>query len=221
MYYETAANDHGLPHDPFLSCVVPRPIGWVTTCDREGRTNLAPFSFFNGVGTCPPQVMFSTVGTHADGGPKDSCANAETTGEFVINMATWALREEMNLTSAYVAHGVDEASLAGLDMAPSRLVAPPRVKRSPIHLECRYSMSVRLPATDPEAVATVVFGTVVCVHIQDDVLTEGRVDVTKIRPIARLGYMEYATIEQTFAMERPTVGERPGHHLNRELMNRT
>ena len=131
MYYETAANDHGLPHDPFLSCVVPRAIGWVTTCDREGRTNLAPFSFFNGVGTCPPQVMFSTVGAHADGGLKDSCANAETTGEFVINMATWALREEMNLTSAYVDRGVDEAELAGLDMAPSRLVAPRRVKRSP------------------------------------------------------------------------------------------
>ncbi len=221
MFYETSTNDHGLPHDPFLSCVVPRPIGWVTTCDRDGRTNLAPFSFFNGVGTCPPQVMFSTVGTHADGGLKDSCTNAAETGEFVINMATWKLREEMNLTSAYMARGIDEAGLAELEMTPSRLVTPLRVKRSPIHLECRYLMSVRLPATDPEATPIVVFGTVVGVHIGDDVLTEGRVNVTKIRPIARLGYMEYATIEQTFTMERPVIGERPGHHLNRELMGRT
>lgn len=218
MYYETSGNDHGLPHDPFLSCIVPRPIGWVTTCDGAGRTNLAPFSFFNGVGTRPPQVMFSTVGAHADGGFKDSCANAELSGEFVINMATWNLREEMNLTSAYMSRGVDEAALAELEMTPSRLVTPLRVKRSPIHLECRYTMSVRLPSTDPEAVAVVVFGTVVGVHIQDDVLIEGRVDISKIRPIARLGYMEYAAIEQTFTMERPNIGECFGHHLNQELI---
>ena len=220
MFYETSANDHGLPHDPFLSCIVPRPIGWVTTRDSAGRTNLAPFSFFNGVGTRPPQVMFCTVGTHADRGLKDSCRNAETTGEFVINMATWNLREEMNLTSAYLSRGVDEADLAGLEMAPSHLVAPPRVKRSPIHLECRYLMSVRLPATDPEAATVVVFGTVVGVHIKDEVLIDGRVDINGIRPIARLGYMDYAVVDDTFAMERPGVGERPGHHLNQELVGR-
>ena len=220
MFYETSANDHGLPHDPFLSCIVPRPIGWVTTRDSAGRTNLAPFSFFNGVGTRPPQVMFCTVGTHADGGLKDSCHNAETTGEFVINMATWNLREEMNLTSAYLSRGVDETDLAGLEMAPSHLVAPPRVKRSPIHLECRYLMSVRLPATDPEAATVVVFGTVVGVHIEDEVLIDGRVDINGIRPIARLGYMDYAVVDDTFAMERPGVGERPGHHLNQELVER-
>jgi len=214
MEYDATTNQHGLPHDPFLSCIVPRPIGWITSQDRNGTVNLAPFSFFNGVGVSPPQVMFCTIGEHADGGPKDSVKNVEETGEFVVNVVSWELREQMNLTSAYVERGVNEAELARLEMESSRWVKPPRVKASPIHLECRYLMTLRLPWTNPAASSAVVIGTVVGVHIKDEVLKDGLVDITKVRPVARLGYMEYAVIAEAFTMRRPTIGG-TGFHLNR------
>ena len=168
---------HGLRHNPFNAIVVPRPIGWISTVDTTGNANLAPYSFFNAVAYTPPQVIFSATGNHAtDGGFKDSVANVEATGEFVVNLATWDLREAMNRSAAPAPHGVDEFELAGVTKAPSRLVRAPRVKESPVHLECRHVQSVRLPSADPAAPNILVIGEVVGIHIDESVLVDGLVD---------------------------------------------
>jgi flavin reductase (DIM6/NTAB) family NADH-FMN oxidoreductase RutF len=204
MFYEPK-NGHGLPHDPFISCVIPRPIGWISTVDRNGQVNLAPYSLFNIVRYDPPAVMFCANGPHKDGGIKDSAANARETGEFVYNMATWELREEVNLTSASVDRGVDEMTLAGLQTAPSILVKPPRVARSPIHFECRTSLCVELPRAPGGPSNTIIFGDVVGIHIADHALNEGLIDVVRIRPLARLGYQDFTSVQESFMMPPPNA----------------
>ncbi len=208
MYYETGSNDHGLTYNPLKACVAPRPIGWLTTIDSNGRVNLAPFSFFNLLSYDPPFVMFS-AGTHeADGGKKDSVANVEATGEFVYNMATWDQRDQMNQSAMLVDRDVDELAATGLEPLPSRLVRPPRVKGSPVHFECRLHQVVTLPGRTPRLEHHVVIGRVVAVHIDDTVLTDGRVDLLKVRPIARLGYKDYCAVESIFQMEKRTPEDR-------------
>jgi flavin reductase (DIM6/NTAB) family NADH-FMN oxidoreductase RutF len=203
VYYEPDKNDHGLRYNPLKACVVPRPIGWITTMSAAGIVNLAPFSFFNVLSYDPPFVMFS-AGTHEeDAGKKDSVLNAEATGEFVYNMATWTQRDQMNQTALIVEHNIDEMAAAGLDPLPSRLVRPPRVKDSPVHFECRLHQIVVLPGHKPSSEHHVVIGRVVAVHIDDAALTDdGRVDVLKMRPIARLGYKDYTSVESIFQMEK-------------------
>ena len=142
MFYDAVANSHGLAMDPFKALVAPRPIGWISTLGKNGVVNLAPYSFFNAVSEDPHFVMF------ASGGRKDSQRNAEETGEFVCSLATYDLREAMNRTSAAVGPEVDEMRLAGLTPAPSRLVAPPRVKELPVAFECRYWRTIELPGRD-------------------------------------------------------------------------
>ena len=203
MYYETARNDHGLRYNPLKACVVPRPIGWLTTISAAGIVNLAPFSFFNLLSYDPPFVMFSS-GTHeADGDRKDSVVNVEETGEFVYNMATWAQRDQMNQTATIVERGVDEMAAARLESLPSRIVRPPRVKGSPVHFECRLHQVIKLPGNKPASEHHLVIGRVLAVHIDDAALTaDGRVDILKLRPIARLGYKDYTTIDSVFQMEK-------------------
>lgn len=206
MFYRTDQH-HGLPHDPLKSCMVPRPIGWLTTLDGEGRVNLAPFSFFNGIASEPPLVIVGVNGAPAPAGMKDSLANCRATGEFVANMATWDLREAMNLTSADVPADVDEMALAGLTPAPSVLVKPPRVAESPIHLECKVHDILDMPCTAPGSRNTLIIGHVVGVDIDDAVLTDGLIDIARVRPIARLGYMDYTVVESVFTMRRPSAGQ--------------
>ncbi len=203
MFYEPRLQNSGLAVDPLKALVVPRPIGWISSVDLEGRVNLAPFSFFNMVADSPPIVMFAPSGLKPDGSPKDSLRNVEAVGAFVVNLATWDLREQMNATSARLPAGVNEAEVAGLEMVPSTIVAPPRVKASPVALECRYLQSVVLPSLDPAEPNTVLFGDVVGVHVADHLIENGRVDITKARPIARMGYSLYTVVEQTFRMTRP------------------
>lgn len=201
MFYEPDKDDHGLPFNPYKSIVVPRPIGWISTIDRDDVVNLAPYSQFNNLGYDPPYVMFSGNAFPGTGSRKDSVRNATDSGEFVVNMATYELREAVNITSQFVARGVDEAALAGLEMIPSRLVKPPRVAASPVHLECRFHASLVLPGNAFDQVHHVVIGRVVGVHIRDDVLTpEGKLDVLKVRPLARLGYFDYTTVDSLFTM---------------------
>lgn len=207
MFYEPAKRNHGLPRDPFKACVVPRPIGWVTTQDRQGRVNLAPFSFFNAVAGDPPMVCWAPGGLKGDGSVKDSLAFAREGGEFTCNLATWDLREQMNLTSAGLAVGENEAAHAGLTLVPAVLVKPPRVKESPIHLECRVWQILDLPSDRNGEPNNLVIGTVVGVHIDEAVLTDGFVDLKKARPIARLGYKDYTVVETIFAMDRPPGGD--------------
>jgi flavin reductase (DIM6/NTAB) family NADH-FMN oxidoreductase RutF len=198
MFYEPDKNDHGLPYNPFKSICVPRPIAWVSSLSLDGVLNLAPFSQFQNLAYDPPYVMFAPQSR------TDTTRNIHQTGEFVINMATYALREQVNLTSSVVPPEVNEAALAGLEMIPSRLVRPPRVKLSPVQLECRLHTSLTLPQRLPDSCQDVIIGRVVGVHIADDALTpDGRIDVVKIRPLARLGYLDYTSIESSFTMPPP------------------
>jgi len=189
----------GLPWDPFKAIVAPRPIGWVTTLDRDGIVNLAPYSYFNAVGDKPDVVMFASTGR------KDSQRNAEATGEFVCNLATWDTHQEMNLTSAMVE--TSEPELAGLEMTPSRLVRPPRVAAAPAALECVYLDTYAIRTRDGgEHVSHVVFGEVVGIYVDDRYVTEeGRLDTAAMRPVARMGYDEYTVVERAFRMARPDV----------------
>ncbi len=199
MYYDPRHKPIPLPHDPLTALVVPRPIGWISTLGRNGIVNLAPYSFFNAVASIPPFVMFSSAGI------KHSQLNAEQTGEFVASLATYELREELNITSAMVGAEVSEPELARLEMAPSIAVKPPRVKRSPTALECRYVKTVELPGPDGKPHNfSIVIGEVVGIYIDDSVIVNGMVDLSRVRPIARLGYLDqYTVVDTIFKMTRP------------------
>jgi len=201
MFYRTD-QPHGLPHNPFKSCVVPRPIGWISSLSAEGAVNLAPYSYFNAICGEPPMVMFSSGGRQPHG-PKDSLTNAEATGEFVCNMATWDLRQPMNETSAAHPSEMNEFDAAGLETEPSEMVKPPRVLAAPIHLECVLHQIVELPCETEGERNAMCIGRVVGIHIRDEVLKDGMVDTEKIRPLARLGYQDYTSVQQVVEMVRP------------------
>ncbi len=198
MFYETDKNDHGLPHNPFKAIIAPRPIGWISSLDKDGRPNLAPYSFFNAIGDRPPMVVFSSTGY------KDSVANIDATGEFVCNMASWDLKDAMNTSSAGVPSETNEFELAGLETAQSRLVKAPRVAKAVTALECRHIQTQHLKDLDGNATDNyLVIGQVVGIHIDDSVIVDGKVDVTRYKPLSRLGYMDYAVISEVFEMGRP------------------
>lgn len=195
VFYEPDSRDRELlPHDPFKAFVAPRPIGWVSTMSASGAVNLAPYSYFNAVCDRPPMVMFSSSG------PKDSVTFAHEGGEFVWNMATWDLREQMNLSSETLPRGENEFEHAGLEMAPCRLVSPPRVAAAPVSFECKVTHVVNLEAGSH----IVTFGEVVGVHVAEDAIVDGKVDITRLKPIARCGYRgDYAVVDSLFEMIRP------------------
>jgi flavin reductase (DIM6/NTAB) family NADH-FMN oxidoreductase RutF len=203
MFYEPDKRNHGLRHDPFKNLVVPRPIGWISTLDENGVANLAPYSFFNAVASDPPIVIFGAGMRPRVPEVKDSQRNIEITSEFVVNLATYALREQMNQSSAPLPAGVSEFAAAGLETAPSTLVRPPRVKASPVHLECKYLKTVEVPCNDPTRGNYVIFGRVVGIHIDDSLIADGLVDIARARPIARLGYMDYTAVDMVFSLIRP------------------
>ena len=205
MFYKTS-EPHGLPHNPFKSCVAPRPIAWVSSIHTDGTINLAPFSFFNAIASDPPMVMISFNGYHDHGGEKDTLANIKSSGEFVVNMVPLALKDVMNITTAPVGHEVDELALAGLTTDESVLVKPPRVKEAPIHLECSLHQEIKLPCTLENSINSMIIGNVLGVHIDDEVLVDGMVDLSKIKPLARLGYLQYSAVENPFDMIRPQEG---------------
>jgi flavin reductase (DIM6/NTAB) family NADH-FMN oxidoreductase RutF len=196
-FYEPK-DGHQLPHDPFKAIVAPRPIGWISTVDAQGRPNLAPYSFFNAFCENPPVVGFSSSGR------KDSQSNAEETGEFV-NLATRRQAKAMNRTSAALPHGVNEFEVADLRAAPSRLVRPPRVADAPAALECR--LLLLLPITDLDGKPTpntLILGQVVGVHIDPAFLKNGLFDIVAAGTIARCGYRgDYAEVTRVFEMLRP------------------
>ena len=178
-----------MARDPLNAVVVPRPIGWISTLDAAGCVNLAPYSFFNVVACRPPQVMFAATTRHAHGGLKDSIANAQETGEFVVNLATWSLREQMNVSAVPALSDVDEFAYAGLRKAPAAVVKPPRVAESPVQLECVYTRTVALESDEAEGANTVVFGRVVGVHIDDRFIVDGAVDTLALAPIEAIALL--------------------------------
>jgi flavin reductase (DIM6/NTAB) family NADH-FMN oxidoreductase RutF len=198
-YFYEQASGHGLPHDPLKAIVAPRPIGWISTVDGEGRVNLAPYSFFNMVSDSPPMVMFSSNGW------KDSVQNVRETGEFVANLAGFALAEAMNTTSAPVPHEVDEMELAGLAKAHCRLVRPPRVAAAAAALECRSISITHLRGLDGAPSSNfMVVGQIVAVHINPAFLKDGRFDTAAAAPLGRCGYRgDYAVTDRLFEMIRP------------------
>lgn len=197
-FYEPAKG-HQLPHDPFKAIVAPRPIGWISTIDAEGRVNLAPYSFFNAVCERPPMVMFSSSGL------KDSASNIRATGEFVCNLVTRRLAERMNQTSASLPHGFNEFEFAGLPAAPCRMVKPPRVAEAPAALECRLVQMIQLDDLDgAHTDQYLTIGQVVGVHIDRAYLKNGLFDLLATRPIQRAGYIaDYTEATTGFQMPRP------------------
>ena len=197
MFYD-ARTKAPLKHDPVKALVAPRPIGWISTLSRKGVANLAPYSFFNLVASGPSIVAFSSAGR------KDSQTNAEQTGEFVCNIASFDQREAVNSSAATLPPEVDEFALTGLGTLPSQLIKPPRVKGAPAHLECVYLQTVPLFSKDGVRNGfDLVLGEVVGVHIDDQFVKEGLVDTAAMRLIARLGYLDYSVTDEVFTLRRP------------------
>ena len=198
MFYEPSKG-HGLPHDPFKAIVAPRPIGWISSLGRDGSVNLAPYSFFNALSSHPHLVMFSSEGE------KDSVTFARETGEFVANLVSRDLAEKMNMTGIDAPRGVSEFGYAGLTPEPSRLVKPPRVGEAHAALECKVTEIVRPRGLDGRTGDRfAVFGEVVGVHIDEAMLDEnGLFDIVRAGTVARLGYMDYAAVTETFSKRRP------------------
>ncbi len=189
-------------YQALVSVVVPRPIAWVTTVDREGRVNLAPFSFFNVFGANPPVVVFSPT-LRRDGSKKDTLHNVQTTGEFVVNSAVEGLAREVNLSAKELPPDESEIDLTGLTTLPALKVRPPRLAATPVHLECRVRHI--FPIGDGAIAANLVIGEIVMIHVSDDVLDDhGQVDPRKLKAIARLGGNYYCRSTDLFEMQRPT-----------------
>ena len=204
MYYEPGTSQHGLPFDPFKSCVVPRPIGWLSTLSVDGVANLAPFSQFNNATFDPPYVM-AGCNAHYDGREKDTVVNIERTGEFVWNMATYDLRDAVVTSSREFEPHIDEFEEAGLTKAPSRLVQPPRVAESPVNFECKLHTSLFIPGDSPMGNFTLIIGRVVAIHIADGYIrADGRLDVERMRPLARMGYHDYTSVTEVFTLRPQT-----------------
>lgn len=198
----TADRDGRANFKTLVSCVLPRPIALVSTVSSSGVANLAPFSFFNAVGSNPPAVMFSPC-TKADGTTKDTVNNLRQVDEFVVNVVPHAIREPMNQASYAFAPEVDEFAAVGFTPRPSRFVRPPRAAESPVQMECKLVQIV--PVGDGPLSANICIGRVLCFHIAaDHLLDDGTVDVSRIDLIGRLGGDDYTTIRDRFALPKPT-----------------
>ena len=201
MFYSyLIADGHKLRRNPLKAIVAPRPIGWISTRSASGQHNLAPYSFFNMVADNPPMIAFSSDGR------KDSLRNAEETGEFVWNLATRSLAEQMNVSSSSVPPDIDEFELANLTPVPGIAVGAPRVGESPAALECRVCQVVRLIAIDGSATDQwLTIGQVLAVHIRSDLIRDGHFATGAAQPIMRAGYAaDYAAIDESsmFSMKR-------------------
>lgn len=191
----------GLQHNPFKAIIAPRPIGWISAMSRDGAINLAPYSFFNALQSNPDIVMFASDGW------KDAVTFIQETGEFVCSLATHDLFAQMNMTSAPLPRGENEFIHAGLTMAPSQVVKPPRVAESPTALECKLLQIVSPVALSGDSAnCHIVIGQVVGVYIDERFVREGRLNTAAMKPLARCGYDEYAVVDEVIALTRPAGG---------------
>jgi flavin reductase (DIM6/NTAB) family NADH-FMN oxidoreductase RutF len=201
LHFYEPRNGHGLRHDPFNAIVGPRPIGWISSRDGKGNINLAPYSFFNGFSYHPPIIGFASTSW------KDTVQNVQETGEFVWNLATRDLAQQMNATAAHVAHDVSEFQIAGLTAVPGKLVNVPRVGESPVSFECKLTQIIRLRGANGEqAQAWLTLGEVIAVHIDKAMIRDGVYLTGLARPIVRAGRRgDYFEIRQEdmFEMTRP------------------
>jgi flavin reductase (DIM6/NTAB) family NADH-FMN oxidoreductase RutF len=200
MYIDASAATPIEIYQTLVSVVSPRPIAWVTTIDREGRPNLAPFSFYNTFGSNPPVVVFSPT-IRPDLSKKDTLLNLEEVPEFVINAATFPLASAVNESSRELPRHQNEAELLKLELIASTKVRPPRVKASPAHLECKLKQII--PLGDQPRAGNLVIGEVVAIHVDDAVLTNGRIDPRKLQTIGRLGGEWFCESSALFELKRP------------------
>jgi len=196
MFYRPE-DGHGLKHSPFKAIVAPRPIGWISSISADGVANLAPYSFFQAMQDMPPVIGFASARKDSEGSRKDSLLNIQETGFFGVNVVSFALKDAMNISSAPVGFDVDEFETAGLTKTMGTVVATPLVAEAPVSLECKLRDIIPLEATHW------VMGDVVGVHIKDEFVKDGILDVTAYRPIARLGYKDYSSTDDVFALDRP------------------
>ncbi|WP_137128813.1 flavin reductase family protein [Rhizobium sp. FY34] len=199
MFYTTDTNQHGMAHDPFKAIVAPRPIGWIGTKGRDGSFNLSPYSFFNIVSDRPKIIMFSSSGR------KHSLKNAEETGFFTASLVSRPLVDKMNVSSAPVDYGVDEFALAGLTPKMGELVDAPFVAEAFAALECRVTeVIVPRDLQGQESESVMVFGQVLGIHLSEEIIRDGRIDMVLASPVARMGYMDYADGgADVFQLKRP------------------
>jgi flavin reductase (DIM6/NTAB) family NADH-FMN oxidoreductase RutF len=185
-----------------ISTVAPRPIAWVSTL-HDGRLNLAPFSFFNAVSAKPPMLAFCPSLRLVDGHsvPKDTLRNIRETGEFVVNVVTFAVADAMNLTSGDYDSSVDEFALAKLTTRPSQVVRPPQVAESPVSFECKLNRIIDFGTEAPSG--SLVIGEIVSLHLEDNVLKDGRLDPDSLDLIGRMGGMQYSRTTERFDLKRP------------------
>ena len=199
---------NNIPKGIFKASITPRPIGWISSVCSTGKHNLAPFSYFNAVCDNPPTVMISMTDQHIEGGPKDTLRNIESTGHFLVNIVTKELYEQMNLTSADLPRNISEFDYANIKWLKSDFGESRRVENSPIQLECKYFTSVQLPQDNQLHINKMVIGTVIAVHIDSNILDQdGKIDYTKLKLIARLGYNDYLTVNSNdiFKGTRPKI----------------
>lgn len=198
MFYSTDTNRHGLAHDPFKAIVSPRPIGWIGTRSKSGIRNLAPYSYFNAISDSPKLVMFSSSGY------KHSARNAVETGVFTASLAGRELAREMNASSINAPDGVDEFTHAGIAAGEADLIDAPFVEAAYAVLECRVTESFQPKNLNGEPSENyMVIGQVIGIRIRDEAVKEGRLDMAKVAPLARMGYMDYTDGAETFEMFRP------------------
>ncbi|ESZ95800.1 hypothetical protein SBOR_3817 [Sclerotinia borealis F-4128] len=210
FYQPPKGESSGLPHDPFKSFVIPRPIGWISTTSKSGQDNLAPYSQFNNVSFDPPTIMFIGHQSVYKRQSKDSVNNVKDTGEFVWNMATYDLRENVNATA--LESWDDEFSFAKVTKVASKVVKPPRVAESPVQFECKFHSILRIAGDSLVGHSDIVIGRVVGIHVRGEYITpNGLFDVLKAAPLARLGYHQYTAINNIFDMDMPFM---PDDHVS-------
>lgn len=194
----------GLAHNPLKALIAPRPIGWISSCGNDGSVNLAPYSFFNAVSDDPGIVVFS-VQVAPDGHHKDSLRNVTETGAFTVNIVGAAQMNEMNISSGSYPYGTNEFEASGLEMVAGTTIPVPRVGNIPAALECTHLQSVKLTENDRGGHYVAVFGTIVGIYVDEAVVVDGKLDPRLIKPVARMGYRDYAHINDFFEMPRPEV----------------
>lgn len=204
MFYDPRVDLRPAPltHNPLNAIIAPRPIGWIGSLSGDGVNNLAPFSYFNAVSADPPTVVFAP-NSRTSGTPKDTLANVRETGEFTVNIVSTSLAEPMNESSREVDPEADEFALAGLTPVASNLIKPCRVGECRAALECTVFDIVALPSRPGGRSSHLVIGNVIGIHIDDDLIVEGRLDTKSLAPLSRLGYFDYGVVNELFEIPRP------------------
>ncbi len=194
----------GLSRNPLKAIVAPRPIGWISSCGKDGSVNLAPYSFFNAVSEDPAIVIFSVQASGPDH-QKDTLRNVTETNAFTVNIVGANQVQAMNVSSGDYPYGENEFTTAGLRMIPGTTVNAPHVGEVPAALECTLLQTINLPANDRGGHYTAILGTVTGIFVDQSVIVDGKISYALLAPVARMGYRDYANINDFFELGRPVI----------------